>query len=195
MAENNNANVLTGKPKVVGGIWTAPLGTELPTDATTELSEQFVNLGLISEDGVTESETRSTESIKEWGGSVVAKTQTEYETTYQFTAIETNEAVAKARFGASNVTAEGGKVTKIRHNSKELGHFVYVIEMLTGEDTVARVVIPDGQVTTTGDRSFKNSDAIGYAMTVTAYSAKAAQGDCAIEYHATIVEPGVQEGE
>ena len=35
------ANVTTAKPKIGGAVYSAPLGTALPTDATTELDNAF----------------------------------------------------------------------------------------------------------------------------------------------------------
>ena len=38
---SNVANVSTAKPKVGGAIYSAPLGTTLPTDAITELMQHL----------------------------------------------------------------------------------------------------------------------------------------------------------
>ena len=38
---NNKANVTTGKPKVGGAVFRAPVGTTLPTDASTALNSAF----------------------------------------------------------------------------------------------------------------------------------------------------------
>ena len=47
MTNNNTANVAAGKPKVNGAIFVAPVGSTLPTDASTELKEAYKNLGFI----------------------------------------------------------------------------------------------------------------------------------------------------
>ena len=45
MADKSKVNV--GKPFVAGGIWRAPVGTTLPTDATTALHSSFISVGYI----------------------------------------------------------------------------------------------------------------------------------------------------
>ena len=59
MSENTMATV--GKPKVGGAVHKAPLGTALPTNATSTLGTQFVSMGAISEDGLTNENTRESE--------------------------------------------------------------------------------------------------------------------------------------
>ena len=59
MTNNNTANVAAGKPRVNGAIFVAPVGSTLPTDASTVLDAAFINLGFISDDGVTLGTSRS----------------------------------------------------------------------------------------------------------------------------------------
>ena len=68
---NKATNVSAGKPKVGGAIFTAPVGTALPTTALESLDPAFVGLGYVSDDGLTNSTAMETEKIKAWGGDTV----------------------------------------------------------------------------------------------------------------------------
>ena len=59
------------KPKTTGAIWVAPVGSTLPTDATTALDAAFKCLGYASEDGVTNANSPDTDTVKAWGGDTV----------------------------------------------------------------------------------------------------------------------------
>ena len=65
---NNASNVSTGKPKISGAVFRAPLGTALPTSATEELSSAFICLGYVSEDGLENANEMSVSEVKAWGG-------------------------------------------------------------------------------------------------------------------------------
>ncbi len=68
--------VSSAKPDIAGAISSAPTGTSLPTNATVKLNTAFKNLGYISEDGLTNEDTRESEELKAWGGDVVDTPQT-----------------------------------------------------------------------------------------------------------------------
>ena len=134
---NDVSSVAVGKPKVGGAVFIAPLGSTIPTDATTALAEDFECLGYISEDGVVVTEERDSETIPAWGGDTVATVQTSYTETFAFTPIEVNPVVAAAEYGDDNVNVTAGKMT-VKHNSKELPEKILVIETVPNSKTVDR---------------------------------------------------------
>ena len=166
---NTQANVSTGKPAITGAIYRAPLGTSLPTDATSTLNSAFKCLGYVSEDGLTNSNTASTEQIKAWGGDIVAQPQTEKPDTFAATFIEAmNEDVLKTTYGDSNVSGALSTGLTVRANSKELPVSAYVCDMILGTN-YKRIVIARGQVTEVGDIEYKDDSVIGYPLTITAF--------------------------
>lgn len=164
---SNKDNVTGSKPKIAGCIYTAPIGTAIPTDATTELAEDFKSLGYVSEDGITESESKDSSNILAFGGDVVLITEGEHSYTVQFALLEyLNIDVQKVRHGDANVsgTLEAGLTIKGNANATE--NRVYVIDLLLN-NAVERIVIPCGKVTETGDCTRNNSDAITTDITIT----------------------------
>lgn len=166
---NTAANVTTGKPKIGGAIWRAPLGSTLPTDAATALDAAFACLGYVSEDGVTQTTEINTEEIRAWGGDVVLAPQTSKVDRYQMTLIETlNVEVLKMVFGNTNVSGTIQTGIAITANAKELEESAYVIEMAMNGGVKRRIVIPDGKITEIGETAYKDNEAAGYQTTVTA---------------------------
>ena len=174
------ANVTVGKPKITGAIFRAPLGTTLPTDATTALDEAFKQLGYASEDGVTNSNSPETDQIKAWGGDIVANLVTEKSDTFQLTLIETlNVDTLKAVYGDANVTGTLAQGITITANSKEVEESIWVIDMVL-RNAVKRIVIPNVAISEIGDIVYKDDEVTGYETTLLALSD--ASGNTHYEY-------------
>ena len=154
----NAKNVTAAKPKVGGAVHRAPLGTPLPTDAKSELDKAFESLGYISSDGLTNSNSPSSENTTAWGGDTVLTQQTEKPDTFAYTLLEAlNPAVLKSVYGDKTVKA----------NSDEQQDCCWVIDMVMKNNAAKRIVIPDAAVSAVGDITYSNG-AVGYNTTLTA---------------------------
>lgn len=164
---NNAANVTAGKPKIGGAISRAPVGTTLPTDATSDLDNAFVSLGYISEDGLSNDSAIVSESIKAWGGDNVLDVQTDRSDRFSFTSIEAlNVEVLKMFFGKDNVTGSLATGITVKANTQELGEYSYVIDMILKGGVLKRVVISNGKIVETGEVVYKNNEPVGYPFTI-----------------------------
>lgn len=162
--------VSTGKAAVGGAIWRAALGSTLPTDADGTLDAAFKCLGYVSEDGLTNSNTISAEDVKAWGGDTVLSMQTSKEDKFKFKLIESmNEDVLKAVYGTKNVSSDSVSNTiTIKANSEDQEEAAWVVEMIMKGDKKRRIVIPDAKISEIGDIVYKDNEAIGYDVTLTA---------------------------
>lgn len=166
---NNSSYVTTGKPKIGGAIFRAPVGTTLPTSATTELDAAFAALGYVSEDGVSNSNSMEVEETPAWGGDVVLTTETGKEDKFTFKLIEAmNVDVLKTVYGDDNISGTLATGITIKANSLPLDQSAWVVDMILRNGVKKRIVVPCASVTEVGDITYSDSDAVGYETTITA---------------------------
>lgn len=167
---NISTNVSTGKPKISGGVWVAPSGTTLPTDATTDLGGSFTCLGYVSEDGVENSNDMGVSETKAWGGSIVLRSLDSFADNFSLALIESkNVDVLKNVYGDSNVSIDADNNITVNVVAENPQEKVWVFEVALRGGKKKRIVIPVGAVTAREAITYNDSDAIAYGITVSAY--------------------------
>lgn len=163
MADSGNIWAAT-IPADGAAVYAAPLGTTLPTSATASLDNAFVDLGWVSEDGVTNSISREVTKHRAWGGEVVKVTQDNYTETVRLTLLESSADVLGVVYGHDNVTENGDTIT-VEHSRLMLERQSFVIDFIDG-DRAGRIVVREGQVTEIGDVVYVHRDLTRYEITV-----------------------------
>lgn len=177
--KQSSANVTFSKPGTSanksGYIWVAPLGTALPTDATTELDAAFVGLGYLSEDGLTEPAAfEPGDDIVAAGGDTVAQADPTFSKTWTGTCIEAlNEDLLKVAYGSANVTVTPAKGTDgsitVKEQAGGLEHHVIVIDEALKGGRKRRNVMADATFLITGDISHVHTALVNFEFTINAY--------------------------
>lgn len=167
---NTATYVTTGKPNISGSVYVAPLGSTLPTDATTALdSDVYTCLGYVSEDGLENENEMDVSAIKAWGGMIVYRSLNELTDNFNLKLIESeNEEVLKVVYGSDNVSTENG-VTHVEVKAEDPEELVWIFELSLRNDMARRIVIADGAVTARETITYNDSDAVAYGITVSAY--------------------------
>ena len=75
--------------------------------------------------------------------------------------------VLKTVYGDANVTTGTGTIT-VNASSAQLADKAFVIEMSMKGGVLKRVVIPTGSISEIGEIVYKDDEAVGYEITITA---------------------------
>ena len=152
---------------VSGAVSVAPTATTPPTGTGGTITG-FIDLGYVSDAGVTEARSRSTNEIHAWqGGALVRTLITSGALTYHFVLLETKLDTVKLFYGATvTSTVTDGSFVVIPTNTG--GRQSFIVDVIDGAELI-RTYIPQGEVTDVGDHVYVNSDPVGYDCTITAY--------------------------
>lgn len=174
MALNKGAVLVgTADQQTTGAIAKAPIGTALPTDATTALDAAFVSGGYVSENGLSLTPEYSTVDIREWNGGLVRRLKQSFDGTLTWEMLQTDAESMKTAFGDGNVTVTAADTTHGNRMAIQLGKDLperasWAFNMKDGSNRV-RIVVPDGQITTVGEVSFTSSAAVIWPVTLSTY--------------------------
>ena len=162
---NNQANVSAGKGVKGGYIFSAPVGTALPTDIKSKLDPAFKCLGFISEDGYAEDIDEDSDDIVDINGDVMDSTNGSRVESAQFTLAEIKADTLKRQYGEKNVTDENGVIC-VKHNSDSHDTFSYVLELVLKNGRRWRKVVPAGKSSELDSLNIASSELCQRALTM-----------------------------
>lgn len=150
-------------------LWTGPIGTALPTALTDAMTTipAWKAVGLLSEDGASESRDEDTSDFYAWGGKLIRTKRSKHKRSIKVTALEDNLVVFGLVNPGSTVSTTTGvntRTVKIPKSEK----LSFVLEMVDG-DISRRRHIPTGEVTEVAEVSLSESDLQAFELTITIY--------------------------
>lgn len=151
-------------------LYTAPEATALPATLTDAMSTTplWKAVGLLSEDGASESRDEDSADYFAWGGKLVRTQRSKHKRTIQVTCLEDNLTVfGLVNPGGSTATTATGVNTRTIKIPKS-DRVAFVLELVDGAVTKRRH-IPHGEVTEVGEVTLSESDLQAYALTITIY--------------------------
>lgn len=162
-------NVVVGQE---GEVWVAPVGTTAPVDVTTAMgtvAAAWIEVGHISEDGVTFSPTVEKFMVRSWQsrGRPIRRGVASREEALSFTMQEWKEDTLKLAFGGGAITEIG--VTDIFKytppSTAEEDEFAFVVHWEDGGNGY-RLIIPRGSVEDVAEFNLRSNEATGLPVTV-----------------------------
>lgn len=151
-------------------VYVAPVGSTAPTGVSAPLDAAFDALGLLAEDGMTESREEEVTDHHAYGGVLVRTTRSKHKRTMTVTALENNPVVYDLVNPGSTAVTATGVTTRTVVVPTSPNPKAFVLELVDG-DVTNRRVIPRGEVTAVGDVTFDDNELQGYELTITIYPA------------------------
>lgn len=156
---------------VTGGVTKAPLGTPIPTDMSPWV-EPWVDMGYISDDGLTESVDADTEEFTPWQSNQPIRIEYTRETwTFQATFWESKYETIATYYRADRSDfeeREDGLIVMHQPAKPKRTRSAYGFDVIDG-DYARRIITPSADVTDRDDVVYKSDTVIGYNVTITAY--------------------------
>ena len=166
------SDVKLGIGLATGMFYHAPVGTALPTYPGQTLAAAWKHVGDVTQDGITVTTDKSTETLKNWANAVKRVMLSDHTETIQASIMDTTAEVLKTVLGDDNVTetpANGthGKLITAGLSGSELpDEEMFLFLMKDGDDMM--MVGCKGQIMSMDNVSFAPGAAITWTPTITA---------------------------
>lgn len=159
----------TSNPRVWANadVFTAALGTTPPSDIATAWGGAWDDLGLMSEDGFTESAADAVDDKYAYGSILVRTTRSKHKRAIKVYALEDNPTVFGLVNPGSTAVSAGGITTRGIHvpatNRRAFG-----LELRDGDITKRRI-IPSGEIMNVGDIKIADTELEVKELDITIY--------------------------
>ena len=159
----------TDNPRIWIGadVYAGPTSTTAPTNAATALNAGFRAIGLLSEDGMTESRDEDVTDHWAWGNVLVRTTRAKHKRTFVVTALEDNDVVFDLANPGSDTATSGGVTTRTVYTPDPNAQS-FVFQLADGA-TIKRIYIPRGEVTQVGEKTYSDAEMTMTELTITVY--------------------------
>lgn len=148
-------------------VYVADVGAAEPTGVADEWPAAWEALGLLSEDGMTESREETVTDHHAWGGILVRTTRSKHKRTFVVTALEDNPVVFRLVNPGSEVDTAAGVTTRtVKTPTADPRAFGF--ELHDGDITKRRVV-PRGEVVSVGEITRSEAEMAAYELTINVY--------------------------
>jgi hypothetical protein len=154
-------------------VYVADLGTTAPVDVVAAWAAGWEFIGLLGEDGMTEAREQDSTDHYAWGSILVRNVRSRHKRTFVVNALEDTHLVfGLLNPGSTALTSAGptpptGTTTRtVKVPTSDPRAFGF--ELVDG-DLTKRIVIPRGEVTEVGDRTFSDSEMDMRELTITVY--------------------------
>ncbi|MFE9335273.1 hypothetical protein [Streptomyces sp. NPDC007063] len=152
-------------------LWVAPLATAIPADLTSPMTSEtaWSAVGLLSEDGASESRDEDSNDFYAWGGRLVRTHRSKHKRTITVTCLSDNPVVFKLVNPGSTVatdseTGVNTRTVKVPKSEKQS----FTLELFDG-DITRRRHFHTGEVTEVGETALGEGDLQAYELTITVY--------------------------
>lgn len=148
-------------------VYTAEPESTIPANTTAAWAAAWDDLGLLGEDGMTESRDQDVADHYAWGGVLVRTTRSKHKRTFTVVALEDNPVVFALVNPGSLVETAGGVTTRTII-VPEPDPRMFGFELRDG-DITKRLVVPRGEIVEVGDVTYSDDELVQRELTINVY--------------------------
>ena len=167
-------DVKLGTGRATGMFYHAPAGTALPEYPAATLGNAWVEVGDVTDTGITLATDKSVTNLRNWANVIKRVIMTEHAETIQSPIMDTTEESLKTVVGAENVTTLAaqtgthGKIVNVNLSAGRLPEPEAFLWVMKDGDSLIAIGCTNGQVTAVENVSFSPGSAITWTPTITA---------------------------